>query len=79
MKKLSKRLRKFRDHAQELGACEIVIEVKRHHPRMSVLRPDGIWINQTFARTPSDWRADRNAVARLRRLYFDVGLPEVAS
>ena len=75
MKQLPKRLRTFRDYADELGTREIFIDMKRPHPKMTGIRPDGIRIKLTLAHTPSDWRADRNAFAKLRRLVLGVEPP----
>ena len=65
--KLSKRLRKLRDYARELGAREVHIESKRRHPRMTGVGPNGSRFRLTLARSPSCARADKNALAILRR------------
>ena len=75
MKQLPKRLRALRDHAHEMGTREILIDMNRPHPKMTGIRPDGIRIKLTLANTPSDWRSDRNALAKLRRLVLGVEPP----
>ena len=73
--KLSKRLRKLRDYARELGAREINIETKRRHPRMTGIGPNGRRFRLTLARSPSCARADKNALAILRRtVHRNVGI-----
>ena len=66
--RMTKRLRKLRDEASELGVREVFFETTRNHLRMIGLCPDGSRLNMTLAMSPSCWRADRNTLAMLRRM-----------
>ena len=58
----------------EMGGEVIEAWENRGHLRATIRRPNGSRFRTTFAGSPSDWRASRNARAQLRRKMRGVDL-----
>ena len=67
-----------RELTQWTGASA-TFEIRGKHGSIHLLRPDGGHVFQTAALTSSDWRAEANAVCRIRRILRALGCTKLTS
>ena len=65
MRRLQKKLL---NEAHAFGARDVLIVRRRKHPAITGAAPNGRRFLFCFPGTPSDWRAEKNSLAQLRRL-----------